>query len=133
MGRLRSYARLKRQSDKVKREAPDFRAVYLDVDRRSEGMCEVWQRRDEDGALIRCTHRAHDHHHLFRPRRSFHDAQHVLAICRADHDRTEWPYARGRLVYIGSWPGKPYEGVERIFLFQIMTAKDKFAVRGGSA
>lgn len=114
MSRLRSYAPLRRQSLKVK---PDFRAVYRQVDERSEGRCEF-----SDGAIIlsglgagRCHHSGTDHHHCVKPRRSHHDATLIVNLCRMHHDWCDRPYHRGRLVVTPLGQGR--------FTFEIRYAK----------
>jgi hypothetical protein len=134
VSRLRSYARLPRQSTKVKAGDADFRAVYADVDARSEGLCEVLTRDPEgfkrflamDRGEWRCARRAAEHHHLFKPRRSHHTAGQVIHACIPCHDQMEWPYKRGRLCYLGMLPSA--QGPR--FLFAVRFASSKFAARG---
>ena len=120
MKRLRSYGPLARQSKKVKKAEPDFRAVYRLVDLRSEGRCEFDQLA-EWGPRLRCTHTATDHHHVLKPRRVHHNENAVVHLCRHHHDRAEWPYPRGRLVVTILGNGR--------FEFAIKFASDKFAAR----
>jgi len=112
---------MKRVSEKVKKEAASFAAVYREVDQRSEGRCEVCV------DLIRCARRGVEHHHLFKPRRSHHTAAQVLYACRSCHDRMEWPYWRGRLCYVGSQIAPI---TSQRFFFVIRYAADKFSARG---
>lgn len=116
---LRSYGWMSKKSEKVKAGEADFRAVYDEVDARSEWRCEVWT--TDSGPLIRCPRRANDHHHLARPRRANHVAAQIVHICRICHDRTEWPYQRGRLVFQYVFP----DG----FMFAIRYAASKFEAR----
>lgn len=120
MNKLRSYAPMKRRSEKVEAGEAEFRAVYAVVDARSGGRCEV-NLLPEPGT--RCRRRAADHHHLYKPRRSNHDPKLIVALCRGHHERCEWPYKRGRLV-ISLVDGR------RVFAIQY--AKDKFAFRSGA-
>lgn len=120
MSRLRTYAPMQRQSVKVTVAETEYRAVYRVVDRRSDGRCEFSQI-PEWGPLLRCTRRARDHHHLFKPRRDHHDAGLIVHLCRFHHDRCEWPYNRGRLVPSALGGGR--------FSFAIRFAADKFAAR----
>ena len=114
---------MKRRSEKVKDGEADFQAVYRLVDQRSEGRCEFWQPA-EFGPPTRCPRRAADHHHLFKPRRSHHTPNMIVHLCRAHHDRCDWPYQRGRLIV---WAGfGPHAGT---FAFTIRFASDKFAAR----
>lgn len=39
-GRLRTYSPMARRSEKVAKAQPEFKAVYREVDQRSEGRCE---------------------------------------------------------------------------------------------
>jgi hypothetical protein len=96
MSSLRTYTPMRRQSVKVQAEASAFRAVYQAVDERSEGRCEVVL----DGE--RCRKRATEHHHLVKPRRSYHVPELIVHMCRTHHERCEWPYQRGRLCYKGA-------------------------------
>lgn len=133
MSRLRTYAPMKRTAKpwptaapQITRQtptsftavfsgpAPGVDPVYAAVDARSEGRCEV-----DLGA--RCPKPAQDHHHTRKPRRRFHDPDHVIAICRTHHDRCDFPYARGRLVIRGLGAG--------VFECAIVTAPDKFTYR----
>jgi hypothetical protein len=120
MTRLRTYAPIARVSAKTRHLAPEFRIVYELVDARSEGRCEVnivgpW------APSARCTHRAADHHHVVKPRRSHHDPALIVAMCRIHHDRCEWPYQRGRLVVTPLGDGR--------FTFALRYAADKFSAR----
>jgi hypothetical protein len=141
MSRLRTYAAMKRsRAPRVKRSKSDplrgvwtsglrvaqrmlieawtaSDPVYVVVDARAKGYCEVIL----DGA--RCRKRAVDHHHVSKPRRSFHDPDHVMAICRSHHDRVDFPYQRGRLLTLPLGDGK--------FQCRIAYAADKFTYRGG--
>lgn len=133
MNKLRSYAPMSRRSEKVKEGEAEFQAVYAVVDARSGGRCEVdlLLFAGEDlsfysgtpKATFRCRRRATDHHHLYKPRRSNHEAALIVALCRHHHERCEWPYKRGRLV-ISLVDGR------RVFAIQF--AKDKFALRSGA-
>ena len=105
-----------RQSDKLKQGEGEFKAVYKVVDQRSEGRCEFY----EPGPLGRCPRPARDHHHLYKPRRIAHHPGLIVHLCRAHHDRCEWPYKRGRLV-ISLYGGR--------FVFAIRFFANKFAAR----
>ena len=91
--------------------------VYLDVDRRSGGWCEA----DEGGPR----HRATEHHHLFKPRRSNHAAPRILHLCARHHAECSRAYHLGRRVHawfdteLGRWRTT------------VVTAADKFAARRG--
>jgi hypothetical protein len=124
MSKLRVYAPMRRTSEKVDKARADFRAVYAVVDARSDGRCEFVQI-PEWGPVLRCTHQARDHHHLLRPRRSNHHPNLIVHLCRFHHDRTEWPYKRGRLVVGFKGHGI---GVRSEFTFAIKFAADKFAL-----
>jgi hypothetical protein len=119
---LRTYAPMTRQSEKVRKAAPDFRAVYKLVDTRSDGRCE-YNLLPEWRPLVRCRRRASDHHHLYKPRRAHHDPALIVHLCRHHHDRCVWPYKRGRLV-IALVGGR--------HTFAIQFAADKFALRSGA-
>jgi hypothetical protein len=119
MAKLRVYAPMRRTSEKVKRAATDYQAVYKVVDARSEGRCEFSQI-PEWGPVLRCTRPARDHHHLFKPRRSHHDPEKIVHLCRFHHDRVSWPFKRGRLVVMPEGKGR--------FSFSILFAADKFAL-----
>lgn len=112
---LRSYIPMRRQSKKVRNGADEWRAVYRQVDERSGGFCEVVVDAE------RCKKRAADHHHLNKPRRAHHTPAGIVHMCRAHHDRCEWPYKRGRLVYVGA----SFLGVH----FVVKYANDKWQIR----
>ena len=65
-----------------------------------------------------------DVHHVVKrsaaPRRVM-DLDNAVTLCRACHDRTDWPYAKGRLVATAQGAGR--------FTFQIVYARDKFSLR----
>lgn len=129
MSRLRSYGRMAKQSPKVKRGEADFRAVYAEVDQRSEGRCEFWIPLESMGLQsspvirLRCRKGAVDHHHVLKPRRSHHHPSAIVHLCREHHERADFPFKRGRLVIgAGSGVGE--------FTFSIQYASDKFAARG---
>jgi len=102
---LRRHVRLARVSAKVRRERPEFDAVYRRVDQRSGGRCEVEfdimrsTRRDRLFRRIysRCTNRAVDHHHCVRPRRLNHVAAKIAHVCRRHHDDVSASFQNGRL------------------------------------
>lgn len=119
MSRLRAYARMASASDKVKAERGVFASVYSEVDRRSDGRCEVEIER------ARCRRRATEHHHLFKPRRAHHSADEIAHVCREHHERVDYPYPRGRLCYVGLL----VTGETRRFVFVLRYAADKFAAR----
>lgn len=111
MSRLRSYAPLRAKSP---------RKLPLDVQSkialRSERRCEVVV----DG--VRCYKWFHDYHHVQKRSQGGPDtANNVLAICREHHDRTDFPYKRGRLVIRPLGQGR--------FECAIVTAADKFALK----
>lgn len=122
MSRLRTYAPMRRQSQKVITAQADFRVAYRVVDARSEGRCECSLMPHVEGWALRfrCHRRASDHHHLYKPRRSHHDPALIVHLCRHHHDRCEWPYKRGRLV-VSLVGGR--------FSFAIRFAADKFSAR----
>lgn len=132
MGRLRTYAPMNRLSAKVVREAREFREVYRQVDLRSEGRCEVIRVADGQDAVLlppphqRCPRRAMHHHHLFKPRRSNHRVIDVIHVCSGCHARVDFPFARGRLCYLGA-------AGDNHFYFAIRTASDKFTARKDDA
>ena len=118
--RLRTYRAMARQSLKVRKAEPDFRAVYRLVDQRSEGRCEtVWVWGETH---TRCQNRAQEHHHLLKPRRQHHQPDLVLAVCRRCHDIMAYPFKRGRLVWLFPNGGGMRE-------FEIRYASDKWAAR----
>mgnify|MGYP001597194684 FL=1 len=115
MGRLRTYAPMRRSRPALTRE------VASEVSWRSGGHCEVVLQ-DVAGVVARCRKWAQDYHHVQkRSQRGQDDPDNVLAICRDHHDRTDWPYPRGRLVIRVLGQGR--------FESAIVTAPDKFAVR----
>lgn len=117
---LRSYFPMARRSDKLRDEEAAYLAVYVLVDQRSEGRCEAFGY-DYDMAagvvVARCPKRATDHHHCVKPRRSHHDPDQIVHLCRAHHDRCDWPYQRGRLVVTPLGGGR--------FTFAILTEKPR--------
>lgn len=137
MPKLRTYAPMARQSEKVKAERVQFQAVYAQVDARSEGRCEFvtivaaesfvdpyGKPLPPDHRLLhrRCTRRATDHHHCVKPRRVHHDPALIVHLCRAHHDRCEWPYQRGRLVVTPLGEGR--------FRFEVRYVSPKAVARG---
>jgi len=83
---------------------------------RSDGRCEVVL------VGLRCIRRAADPHHVQkRSQGGAGSFDNTIAICREHHDRTDWPYQRGRLVIRPLGEGR--------FECAIVTAPDKFAVR----
>lgn len=136
MSRLRSYGPMSKRSQKVEAGEAAFKAVYAEVDARSEGRCEVWEPAKvlswttglPEVAHIRCRRRAVEHHHLYKPRRANHDASKVIHACRDCHDRMEWPYRRGRLSYMGTARGTD---PMLTFLFSIRYAKPALGDRVG--
>lgn len=107
---------LNRVSAKVTRARPGFDEVYRFVNARSEGQCEIHIR---DGltaqgiyattgrrGLWRCLARATEHHHLRKPRRSYHLPVWIVHLCRRHHDMTTASYRVGRLE-ITLVPGEP--------------------------
>lgn len=133
---LKRRTRLRRVSKKVTRVAPEYRSVYEVVDARSGGRCEVnftleyilagkaadLVKPGAKGFDLRCRYRAVDHHHLYKPRRSNHEPDLIVHLCRRHHERCEWPYQKGRLCI------SLENGVHR---FQIRFAADKWAARAG--
>ena len=119
--RLRTYAPMRRQSAKVRSQEPDFRAVYAQVNKRSEGRCEVIL----DG--VRCPKRATDHHHLVKPRRAAenHTPERIVHVCRAHHERCEWPFQRGRLVFRFGVLVGDYTASSTAFHFAILMEKPR--------
>jgi len=91
--------------------------VQSEVSQRADGRCEVVL------VGLRCIRRIEDSHHVIKRSQGGSDTlDNVLAICRDHHDRTDWPYKRGRLVIRPLGQGR--------FECAIVTAPDKFAVRG---
>lgn len=82
-------------------------ALKQQIATRSGGLCEVviaytleW-----DGDLLplvrRCVRLAVDVHHVQkRSAGGADDPDNCIAICRQHHDRTDWPFAKGRLVIL---------------------------------
>lgn len=124
MSPLRTYPPMPRRSEKAKAEEAAFKAVYGVVDARSEGRCECDFLPSPHDGWTRCRHRAADHHHLYKPRRSHHDPALIVHLCRHHHDRCAWPFKRGRLV-IRLLGGR--------HTFAIQFAADKFAARRATA
>jgi len=126
MSKLRTYAYMNKRSQKVKKQDQEFKAVYEEVRERSEGRCEYTARielltpSDPFRPLLRCTHRAVDMHHLYKPRRSHTEKSMLVHLCRHHHERAEYPYKRGRLV-ISLVGGR--------HTYRIVFAADKFALR----
>lgn len=115
-GRLRSVS-LRRQRGRAA-----WAKVYLDVDRRSGGRCElVW-------AGIRCHRQATEHHHTLKPRSSFNTPDAVIHVCggpKGHHRQVDAPFSQGRLVIVPLGGGR--------FHSCITTAVDKFAARAQEA
>lgn len=88
--------------------------VYQAVDQRSRGRCE------RPG----CSRRAKDHHHCLKPRASYHAPEYIVALCRACHERCDYPYLHGRLLVVPENGG---------FRFSVIVAPDKFAARARGA
>src|SRR5262245_1292743 len=88
-GRSVKRTRLRSVSLKVRRSRRTWEVVYGQVDARSGGWCEVgpWY----DGKFgtygSEVPHKASEHHHLFKPRRSAlsHQARNILHVCRKHH------------------------------------------------
>ena len=109
-------------SRKVRAERRWFEAVYAMVDARSEGWCEIREPHDGmRGWPVR--HAAEDHHHLFKPRRSFHQPRNILHICRAAHEEFDKPYALGRRVVTG------WDAARGIYRTEVITAVNKWVAR----
>ena len=100
MKRLRAYAPLRARSARAEALRPEIAAVYAAVDDRSAGQCETMLAPNVGGiAPLRCQRRAVDHHHVVkRSQGGPTDPDHVVALCRTCHERTDFPYSRGRLV-----------------------------------
>ena len=126
--RLKRSGRLRPVSAKTRRAKPGFEAVYREVDARSGGRCEVILVARGTISGHRCCMRAKDHHHLFKPRAVHTTVGEVVGICRPHHERVDWPYAKGRLVFVGSIGGDPSPYPERYF-FAIRYAASKFEAR----
>lgn len=94
---------------------PSMLDVYALVDARADGRCEVVL----DGE--RCRKAGVDHHHTVKPRRAHTTPDEVIRICRAHHDKCEYPYARGRLQILPMVDGQ--------FECRVITAPDKFTYR----
>lgn len=121
MSRLRTYHAMKRKSDKTVQGEAQFLEVYRAIDQRSGGRCEYVPLEEP---RLRCTYRAADHHHLYKPRASHHREDAIVHLCRHHHERCEWPYKRGRLVVESVGIGPTHR-----FLFTIRYGADKFSVR----
>lgn len=111
---LRSYSPLRRRSLKVEQSEGDWQQVYRLVDARSEGRCEFT---DHTLMRARCPKRATDHHHCVKPRRMNQDVVKIVHLCRAHHERCDWPFARGRLVVSPLGDGR--------FIFSLLTEKPR--------
>mgnify|MGYP001566899228 CR=1 FL=1 len=110
MSRLRTYAPLRAKSRPAL--PPE---LLLEVFYRAEGHCEVTL----EG--VRCPRWCRDYHHVQKRSQGGPDTgDNVLAICRDHHDRTDWPYKRGRLVIRPLGEGR--------FECAIVTAPDKFSL-----
>ena len=98
-GFLARRTRLARVSAKVKRQRPEYDAVYRAVDKRSQGRCEVAAAaRSWEHFMRRCPARAAEHHHTRKPRRSNHHPELVIHLCRRHHDMASASYKNGRLL-----------------------------------
>ena len=99
MSRLRSYTRMHPVSAKKQREDKATKLVKLRVLERAQYRCEVVPPNDDTHPGTRCARRAQDVHHVVKRSQGGPDTEdNCLAICRDHHDRTDWPYTRGRLV-----------------------------------
>ncbi len=108
MSRLRSYAPLRPSIPRVL-----SREVQSELAWRSENHCEVIL----DG--VRCPRWAQEPHHVQKRSQGGPDtSDNVIAICRDHHERTNWPYKRGRLVIRPLGQGR--------FACALVTAPDKF-------
>lgn len=113
MSRLRTYTPLR-----AKARPGLSREVQSELFWRSDGRCEVVL------VGLRCIRRAQDPHHVQKRSQGGSDtADNLIAMCRDHHDRTDFPYPRGRLVIRPLGQGR--------FECAIVTAPDKFAVRNG--
>lgn len=111
MSRLRTYAPLRAKS-----RPPISRELQSALSWRSDGRCEVVL------VGLRCIRRMQDYHHVQKRSQGGADTpDNILAICRMCHDRTDWPYHRGRLVIRPLGQGR--------FECAIVTAADKFQAR----
>jgi len=112
-GRLRTYAPLRAKS----KPSVDAEVRQQVMERASE-RCEVVF------PLSRCPRRAIEIHHVAkRSRGGKGEPDNLIAVCRSCHDRTDFPYKRGRLVIRPLGQGR--------FECALVTAPDKFAVRDG--
>lgn len=112
MSRLRTYTPIK----KSRHVLPE--CIREGILWRSDGFCEIVL----DGH--RCSRRMSDFHHVVKRSQGGEDSfANVIAICRSHHDRTDWPYTRGRLLIRRSF------GPPEIFVGKIVTAPDKFTLR----
>ena len=76
---------------------PALKAMREAVLRRAKGKCEVCGR----PGRLDC------HHIVKRSQRGADTPDNVAALCRRCHARTDWSYAKGRLV-ISRWRGSPH-------------------------
>lgn len=114
---LRTYAPLRA---KFRRTLPPD--LQLKVFARAGGRCEVEFTVLSESFSIRCNRSAVDHHHVQKRSQGGDDTlDNVIALCREHHDRTDWPYKRGRLVIRSLGQGR--------FECAIVTATGKFALR----
>ena len=123
---MRRYTRLRSISRKRQQRLATSARVRQQIMERANGQCEVrlsslpvvgWI-----AATVRCRHRASDVHHVLkRSQGGLGNPGNLIALCRACHDRTDWPYKRGRLVITPA-------GAQR-FTCAIRFASDKFAAR----
>ena len=126
---LRTYARINTVSKKRRQFEALAKVQRERILERRNGRCQVVYTSDTFGqlAVVRCDNRAADVHHV--QKRSQGGTGHpdnLIALCRHCHDRTDWPYVRGRLVITPL-------GQER-FACAILYAASKFTVgRAGQA
>ena len=117
MSRLRNYAPMKRQSEKKSAEVARDVTVHRWVRMRSGGSCEVTLNYE------RCRKLARDQHHVQKASQGgLTTAENLIDICRDHHDRTDWPWNRGRLVIVAHG--------DETFTSAVRYAPDKFQARG---
>lgn len=109
---LRRTGRLRPLSLKRRIGFEAWREVYAQVDQRSGGWCEL----DDHGR-----HRAREHHHLRKPRASYHDPRLILHVCRAGHREFDRPYVQGRRV------PTVFDPILGRYRTAVVTAADKWA------
>lgn len=108
---LRRTTRVRAVSTRMRATLPAKRAMRAGVSARAKGRCEVC---GAAGPL--------EVHHVVKRSAGGQDTiQNGIALCIPCHARTDWPYAKGRLVFRVALHGLP--------LGQVKFAPDKWAAR----